>query len=256
MIHIYYHIYAFGSAIDIVKQQMNLILKSFDIKPKVNIIITTPDRQGRNSKNDCSAQIYDWLNSEILCLNKNFIIREFSVSEEKQPNEWKTLNYILKDRDTFSNKDCILYFHTKGASHELVNKTNDISLLNERDRYRFVYEKNSPYWKQTMEYFLIEKNQECIDILRNSDYNTVGVFLNEPMWNCEVYAGNFFWIRGDYAKTLLTTPTIDEIDMENDRFSAEFKFINTGINWKPYSMFNIPYDKFTNPKFHQLIKEI
>jgi hypothetical protein len=255
MVHIYYHIYAFKNAFEIVKQQINYIQSSFKIRPKVNIIITTPDRQSRISNSDCSSQIYDWLSKEILPTENDYVIRSFIISENTLPNEWSTLDFIIKDKETFADDDCILYLHTKGVSHELVNNQLDYVPKNEYELHRLNYERNSINWKRTMEYYLIGKNQECIDILRNSDNNTVGVFLNEPMFNCEVYAGNFFWIRGDYAKTLLTNPTEESVN-KNDRSTAEFEFINTGINWKPYSIFNIPWKHFGTEQFEKLLKEI
>lgn len=255
MVHIYYHIYSFRNSFDIVKQQINYIQNSFKCRPKVNIIITTPDRQSRISNADSSSKIYDWLTKEILPSENDYVIRNFIIGEDNIPNEWSTLDFIIKDKHLFANNDSILYLHTKGASHELSKKDSSYIPKNEYEFHRLNYEKNSINWKRTMEYYLIEKNQECINILENTEYNTVGVFLNEPMWNCEVYAGNYFWIKGDYAKTLLTNPKEEEIN-KNDRSTAEFQFINTGVNWKPYSIFNVPWDKFGTEKFDKLLKQI
>jgi hypothetical protein len=255
MVHIYYHIYAFKNAFEIVKEQINYIQNSFKSKIKVNIVITTPDRLGRISMNDCSSEIYDWLSKEILPPNENYVIRDYIISEEIRPTEWATLDFIIKDRELFSKDDFILYLHTKGASHEYTHIDVDINNLNRDDSHRFNYEKNSINWKRTMEYYLLEKNEECIDILNKTEYNTVGTFLNEPFLFCEVYAGNFFWMSGKYAKTLLTNPNESEID-KKVRSTAEFQFVNTGINWKPYSMFNIPWDKFGTEQFDNLLKKI
>ncbi len=255
MVHIYYHIYSFKGAFKIVKQQITYIQNSFKCRPKVNIIITTPNRQDRISKNDCSNHIYEWLSNEILPFENDYLIRDYIISENTTPNEWSTLDFIIKDKDTFNNDDCILYLHTKGASHLLVNKDESYVPKDEYEMHRINYEKNSINWKRAMEYYLIQKNKECIDILRNSEYNTVGVFLNEPMFNCEVYGGNFFWIKGEYAKTLLTNPIEENID-KNNRSTAEFNFINTGVNWKPYSVFNIPWKYFGTKKFDNLLKTL
>ena len=255
MVHIYYHIYAFKNSFEIVKQQINYIQNSFKCRPKVNIIITTPNRQSRISLQDCSSQIYEWLSKEILPVENDYVIRDFIINEDTLPNEWSTLDFILKDKETFANDDCILYLHTKGASHEYADKDDSYIPKNEYEMHRINYEKNSINWKRTMEYYLIEKNEECMDILKTTQYNTVGTFLNEPMFNCEVYAGNFFWIKGEYAKTLLTNPNESEIDKKT-RSTAEFQFINTGINWKPYSIFNIPWKNFGTEKFDKLLKQI
>jgi len=253
MVHIYYHIYAFKNAFEIVKEQINYIQNSFKSKIKVNIVITTPDRLGRMSMNDCSSEIYDWLSKEILTSNENYVIRDYIISEEIRPTEWATLDFIIKDRELFSKDDFILYLHTKGASHDSHEESH---VPNRHEKHRINYEKNTINWKRTMEYYLIEKNEECIDILKSGEYNTIGTFLNEPMiTNIETCAGNYFWMTSDYTKTLLTNPKESEID-KNDRSSAESNFINTGINWKPYSMFNIPWNKFGTEKFDKLLKQI
>jgi hypothetical protein len=203
--------------------------------------------------NDCSSEIYDWLSKEILTLNENYVIRDYIISEEIRPTEWATLDFIIKDRELFSKDDFILYLHTKGASHDSHEESH---VPNRHEKHRINYEKNTINWKRTMEYYLIEKNEECIDILKSGEYNTIGTFLNEPMiTNIETYAGNYFWMTSDYTKTLLTNPKESEID-KNDRSTAESNFINTGINWKPYSMFNIPWDKFGTEQFDNLLKKI
>lgn len=255
MVHIYYHIYAFRNSFEIVKQQINSIKNNFKCSSKVNIIIVTPNRQARISKLDCSSKIYDWLTKEVLPFENDYVIRDFVISEDISKNEWSTLDFIIKDKEIFEDKDCILYLHTKGASHEFTNTPIDYIPKHQRELHRISYERNSINWRRTMEYYLIEKNEECINILQNSDNNTVGTFLNESMFNCEVYAGNFFWIRGDYAKTLLTN-TPEESVNKNDRSTAEFQFINTGINWKPYSMFNIPWKYFGTEQFEKLLKQL
>ena len=256
MVHIYYHIYAFRHSLNIVKEQISYIQNSIKHKPKVNIVILIPCKQDILSRNDSSNEIIEWLTNEILPIEKNYVIRKVvAIEDSNLAAEWNTLDFIIKDKDTFADDDSILYMHTKGASHEYVHIDVDVNNLNRDDSHRFNYEKNSINWKRTMEYYLLEKNEECIDILNKTEYNTVGTFLNEPFLFCEVYAGNFFWMSGKYAKTLLTNPNESEID-KKVRSTAEFQFVNTGINWKPYSMFNIPWNKFGTEKFDKLLKQI
>jgi hypothetical protein len=256
MVHIYYHIYAFRYSFDIVKEQITYIQNSFKCRPKVNIIILAPSRQDIVSGNDSSHKIYEWLTKEILPIENDYVIRDFLFHDVTTLSaEWNTLDFIIKDKELFADDDSILYIHTKGASHQSIHLDIDVNNLNRDDAHRFYYEKNSVNWKRTMEYYLIEKNQECIDILNKTEYNTVGTFLNEPFFFCEVYAGNYFWMSGKYAKTLLTNPNESDIDKKS-RSTAEFQFINTGIDWKPYSIFNIPWDKFGTEKFYKLLKQI
>jgi hypothetical protein len=251
MVHIYYHIYAFRHSLNIVKEQISYIQKSFKQKPKINIVILIPSKQDILSRNDSSNEIIEWLRNETDYIIRNVV----AIEDSNVAAEWNTLDFIIKDKDGFADDDSILYMHTKGASHEWPHIEVDVNNLNRDDTHRLYYEKNSVNWKRTMEYYLIEKNEECIDILNKTEYNTVGTFLNEPFFFCEVYAGNFFWMSGKYTKTLLTNPNESEID-KKVRSTAEFQFVNTGKNWKPYSMFNIPWNKFGTEKFDKLLKQI
>ena len=77
------------------------------------------------------------------------------------------------------------------------------------------------------------------------------------MWNCLTYAGNIYWIKGSYEKTLgnfENTLFDGEIFDKKINSTAEFNFINSGTNWKPYSVFNIPYNIFTDIDFINLLK--
>jgi len=244
MIHIYYHIYAVNKCFDLVKKQLQVLESSITDEYKLNIILLAGTENEKLSRTEFSEPLYTYL------ISKNYNVRKF-IKETEIRNEWETLNCILEDRENFNDDDFIFYFHTKGATHSL-----DIPKNNDRDKWhRLNYEKFSIHWAKIMEYYLIKKYKECIDILKNTEYNTVGIFLNEPMWYCEAYAGNFFWLSGKYAKNLMTK--IDETKIQkNTRSTAEFEFINTGTDWKPYSAFNIPYEYFTNEKFYNLIKEL
>lgn len=240
MIYIYYHIYSVYNCFDIVKKQLDLLNKSIKENYELNIVVLSGTEQDKLSRDDHSKQIINWLNEN------GYNVKKF-VNNNGNGNEWETLNCILEDKHKFNDDDFILYFHTKGVTHKLERPANA-----DRDKlHRFNYEKFTTHWKKIMEYFLLEKCEDCLNVLKNTEYNTVGVFLNEPMWYCEVYAGNFFWIRGDYAKTI----NIDENEVDKKiRSTAEFNFINFGLNWKPYSMFNIPYEQFTTETFYNLYK--
>ena len=141
MVHIYYHIYAFKNAFEIVKEQINYIQNSFKSKIKVNIVITTPDRLGRMSMNDCSSEIYDWLSKEILTSNENYVIRDYIISEEIRPTEWATLDFIIKDRELFSKDDFILYLtqydrlRVPGIDHIINNMENIKNFMLTKSEY-------------------------------------------------------------------------------------------------------------------------
>ena len=98
----------------------------------------------------------------------------------------------------------ILYFHTKGVSHE--------------EQHGKQYVKNLNQWRKFMEYFNIEKWDDCLHALEKFD--ACGVdwgkkWKNKPQF----FAGNFWWATGKYITTCQLT--------RNDRFDCEY-FIGTG----------------------------
>lgn len=127
-------------------------------------------------------------------------------------SEFVTLDLIEKDKDKFGDSDYILYLHTKGASKQ--------------------DNKNVITWRHLMNYFNIEKVKNVFKIFEKTNFNTYGVLLGE-WWNRLVYAGNFWWMKGSYAKTI-------KIERNKEsRFNAELDYIQNGIDWKPYSPYNI-----------------
>jgi len=135
-------------------------------------------------------------------------------------NEFVTLDLIEKDKDKFGDSDYILYLHTKGASKQNSEGYNNIMT-----------------WRHLMNYYTIELNKKVFNIFEKTNYNTYGVLLSNVK-GCKIYGGNFWWATGRYLKTL---------DMENvnkNRNNAEWSFIQNGIDWKPYSPYNIDS---TNP---------
>jgi len=134
-------------------------------------------------------------------------------------HEFITLDLIEKDKEKFGDSDYILYLHTKGAS-----KFDDIDYSNIKT------------WRELMNYFNIQKCKNVLKIFEKSEYNTYGVLLgNIGKW--QLYSGNFWWAKSSYLKTI----DIDDGALKT-RFDAECKYIQTGINWKPYSPYNNPAD--------------
>jgi len=147
-------------------------------------------------------------------------------------HEFVTLDLIQKDREKFGESDYILYIHTKGASK-----------LDDKDY------SNIKTWRELMNYFNIEKCKNVLKIFEKSEYNTYGVLLgNAGKW--KLYSGNFWWAKASYLKTI----NIDESELKT-RFDAECKYIQMGINWKPYSAYTNPGDYLGSYKInHYKIK--
>ena len=126
-------------------------------------------------------------------------------------NEFVTLELIEKDKEKFGDSDFILYLHTKGASKQ--DNENVIS------------------WRHVMNYFNIEKCKNVFKIFEKTSYNTCGILLGTAgKWR--LYSGNFWWAKASYLKTI----KIDGV--KRNRFNAEVDYIQNGIDWKPYSLYN------------------
>jgi hypothetical protein len=159
------------------------------------------------------------LNIGISIANDNIpitnILNLFNVSDLRdvraKGNEFVTLELIEKDKEKFGDSDYILYLHTKGASkQDLENVTT---------------------WRHLMNYFNIERCKNVFKIFEKTSYNTHGVLLGTAgKW--KLYSGNFWWAKASYLKT------IDVNGVKRSRFNAELKYIQNGIDWKPYSSYN------------------
>lgn len=202
MVHIYYHIYAVEGVESIINEQLNLIEKYFDFPYKLNVGISIAN------ENISSRKIVE----KFYLFNKpNYKIRDIRC----KGNEFVTLDLIEEDRDKFGDSDYIFYFHTKGASKQK----------------EAVY-KNIQSWRNLMHYFNIEKVKSVFKIFEKSDFNTYGCLYSE-LANWKLYSGNFWWMKGSYAKTI----KLDNVK-RNNRFYAETQFVSMGDDWKPYSPYN------------------
>ena len=126
-------------------------------------------------------------------------------------NEWTTLDLIRNDAEKFGDSDYILYIHTKGVSRQGNSNYNKIES-----------------WRHIMNYFNIEKVKNVFKLFEKTQFNTYGALFKE------FYMGNFWWMRSDYAKTI----NIENVDKSN-RYMAEGGYLSNGIDWKPYSSYNI-----------------
>ena len=212
MVRIYYHIYSIEGVESIIDEQISLIEKHFDFPYILNIGISISD--DNPPTDSIIKKFYNYNKS-------NYIIRDVHL----KGNEFVTLNLIEKDKEIFENSDYIFYFHTKGASN-----------LKNKNKYP-----NAVNWRNLMQYFNIEINKTIIKIFEKTDFNTYGMTLKtvsnqsttNKMYNgVSYYEGNFWWMKGDYAKTI----NIEGAKLS--RCNAELQYIQKGINWKPYSEYN------------------
>ena len=212
MVRVYYHIYAVDGVDDIVNEQLQLIEKHFDFPYILNVGISIANET--ISTESLLNKFYDY--------NKpNYFVRDVKAFG----NEFTTIDLIEKDKHIFGDSDYILYLHTKGASK--MSNPN--------------YE-NIKTWRELMNYFNIERCKDVFNIFEKTEYNTYGA-LSCNINGCTFYSGNFWWITAKYLKTIFLG------DMYKSRFNAEISYIQNGIDWKPYSAYNMPVTNYYNIKF-------
>lgn len=179
---IVYHIYCIGNYLDVVNQQLNRLKTS---------------------------GLYDWCDKlEITCININ---NDFTAIEElikdldkanltKTTNnsyEYEGINKVWEYSQNYNGK--VLYFHTKGVS----NTYNNLKERKESIKKR----KGIAWWKEAMEYFVIDNYKECIQKL--DEYDQCGLTnINGWWW------GNFWWSN-------LSWPKSNEKPKSGDRWSFE-----------------------------------
>jgi hypothetical protein len=203
MIRIYYHVYVIDGVEAIINEQLPLIKKWIDHPYLLTIGISVAE-EGK-SADPIIKSIQDHN------MNTDVIIGDIKTKD----NEFVTLNLIQRDNQSFDDSDYILYLHTKGASRQ---KDPDYSRIKQ--------------WRNTMQLFNIEYINNVFDVLDSGVFNTYGYSLetvNDP--TNIMYSGNFWWMLGSYAKTI----DITDVDITN-RSSAELHYIQSGDNWKPYSV--------------------
>jgi hypothetical protein len=202
MVRIYYHIYSIEGVESIIDEQLKLIETYFDMPFILNVGISIADD---NLPTDTIIKrFYDYQ-------KPNYRIRDV----RSKGNEFVTLDLIEKDKETFANSDYILYLHTKGASKQ--NEANYPNIVS---------------WRNLMQYFNIEKIKNVFRIFDKTDFNTYGVLLENMNNSHRIYSGNFWWMKGDYAKT------INVEGVYKNRWNAELSYVQKGKNWKPYSEYN------------------
>tara|TARA_R110000803_G_scaffold136671_2_gene203583 strand:+ start:352 stop:981 length:630 start_codon:yes stop_codon:yes gene_type:complete len=191
-IHIFYHLWCTEFSIEVFIDAFNKIKESelYDNIVTLHVNLTGP----------YSNQVK---------VNSIFNDPKISVTNLQidSSSEVDTLN-LLKSKCRELKDIYVLYLHSKGASKR-GNATVEA-------------------WKNYMEYFNIERWEDCINKLHKESYNTCGVNLqSEPKLH---YSGNFWWATAEYINTLNEVPY-------NNRLYCEMWLLDT-INPKSYSLHN------------------
>ena len=148
------------------------------------------------------------------------------VADNRDPRkfEYPALQFV---REKAVAEDCLVYyFHTKGITYQNFSTA---------DRKFNNFKRNIEAWRVMMEYFLFDKWRVAVNILSGSRmaaedfpkrkpaederFDVYGCYrFPPPPMQYYLYAGNFWWARGLYLRTL---PEFDESRFADDRFFAE-----------------------------------
>lgn len=165
---IVYHIYCVNDYLTIVTEQFNRLLKSGLYEWCDVIEITCTDTTGDFKGIDEIFKGFDKVN---LNKFKNNMYEYYSIK--------KIWDYSQK----YSGK--VLYFHSKGVS-------NKYKKINTEEISEWKID-GIKWWREIMEYFLIDNWEECLMKLETND--TCGV-TNVDNW----YWGNFWWSNLNFIK--------------------------------------------------------
>jgi len=170
----------------------------------INIFNDQIDYIKKSGLYDKLDYIFVTLLGKNVLLTHDYKIKVIYYSENQNEMEFPSIQRIKHFADNISKKIKILYIHTKGVT----NKDHS-------------YE-----WRKYLEYFLIEKNNICLNALDH--YKCVGVnhqyYYDDNKYRNH-FSGNFWWANSDYIKTL---PMLQIVE---DRYAAEHWLIgNLEIN--------------------------
>lgn len=207
-----YHIYCVGDYLEVVKQQLNRLQTS---------------------------GLYNWCDKlEITCINtsgdftaiEDLIKGLDKVNLTKTTNnqyEYEGINKVWEYSQKYRGK--VLYFHTKGVS----NTYNNLEEKKESTK-----KKNGiAWWKEAMEYFLIDNYTTCLEKL--DEYDQCGLTNVNGWW-----WGNFWWANLDFIKA-------NEKPDEAGRWYFE-AWLNYHRNPSVYEFYHFEF----NPYFTNLPKNV
>jgi len=144
-----------------------------------------------------TSGLYDWCDKlEITCIDTSgeFLgIDELVKDLDKvtlnkftsNAYEYEGINKVWEYSQQYDGK--VFYFHTKGVS----NLYNNLETKVESPRKQ----KGIAWWKEIMEYFLIDNFQDCVQKL--DEYDQCGVTNNDKWWWGNFWWSNLFFIRAN-----------------------------------------------------------
>jgi hypothetical protein len=213
---IVYHIYCVNNYLDIVKQQLARLQ---------------------------SSGLYDWCDKlEITCINTegNFDDVEYLVKDLDKVNlnkyinnsyEYNGITKVWEYSQAYSGK--VLYFHTKGVSNFYTN------VIDKQISKRKV--KGISWWKEIMEYYLIDNYKDCLDKLNT--FHQCGVTNSGGWWWGNFWWADLLWVR-DNSKPIYRDRWYYEAWLNHGRLPSHYEFYH--FEFDPYYT-DIPDSIYKNP---------
>lgn len=153
------------------------------------------------------------IGNEISLNSTDCKIKLINYSNNIKLFEIPTIN-LIKTFSIFHKNTNILYLHTKGVS------------------YNHTYVQQIDDWKNYMLFCLVEKYNNCLDLL--NIYDCVGCnYMKKPFKH---YSGNFWWTNSDYISKLSKITN-------SDRHSAEW-WILSNDSANKYVIYNTQIDHY------------
>ena len=191
-----FHAYAFGF---ISNRTLDIIYKNkVEARPKfdsinlivyhvycVNNYLEIVEKQLDRLK---TSGLYDWCDKiELTCVNTEGIFEDIEtlIKDLTKVNlnkfvsnnyEYEGIKKVWEYSQKYEGK--VLYFHSKGVSNQYKNTKSQ-----EKSEWKT---KGVSWWKEAMEYFLIDSYKDCLQVLDN--YDQCGLTINNGWW-----WGNFWW---------------------------------------------------------------
>ena len=193
-IYIFYHICPIGPLWkDIVHEQVNDLLNS-GLYDKATTIFY-----------GCSCSNCDVILKKYFKNLPKFKELNKAIVPKSNTHENLTINAMIDIAKTVDAY--FLYIHSKGVT----NKSFNLHI-----------------WRKFMMYWLVDRNDICLDIL-NRGFYTIGTFVNTHL---KFYAGNFFWTRSDFIRNHKYIT-----DLQN-RYNAEHFLLTKRVKNKHVNLTN------------------
>ena len=201
---VFIHVYTVNNWFNIIKSQLERI-KNSGLLNYSNVKISVNKDTYDTDINLLHSLIINYKNVEIIHIGVNTFCGECT-----------TINLIKDYCDNLIDEKNILYIHTKGVT-----------------QYKSIRELPVDGWRNMMEYYLIDKWNDCVDKLNKYQYDCCGInyqdhsaMIDGELKLIKIFNGNFFWCKSKYVR----------------KINKNFKFISrySPENWI-LSEYHIPY---------------